>query len=71
MSASTAAAAPSVPVLNGTAAGDGRAVVTDFSAGLGADPSADIDFDWDRWDELFGQFAGFEDMLAEMGHDED
>lgn len=23
----------------------------------------DIDFDWNRWDEIFGQFAGFAEML--------
>lgn len=27
----------------------------------------DIDFDWNRWDEMFGQFAGFAEMLMSDG----
>ncbi|KAK5948416.1 hypothetical protein OHC33_010590 [Knufia fluminis] len=29
----------------------------------------EVDFDWDKWDEIFGQYGGFEDML--MGQSED
>ncbi|KAK5069513.1 hypothetical protein LTR64_008194 [Lithohypha guttulata] len=30
----------------------------------------DMDFDWDRWDELFGHFGGFEDMMVDVTNDE-
>ena len=30
---------------------------------------ADEEFDWERWDEMFGQFAGFEEMLMDISHE--
>ncbi|KAJ9651514.1 hypothetical protein H2198_009211 [Neophaeococcomyces mojaviensis] len=30
----------------------------------------DMEFDWQRWDELFGHFGGFEDMLMDGGPSE-
>jgi len=40
---------------------------TDYFTGTGPNNASltDVDFDWDKWDEIFGQYGGFEDMMMD------